>query len=203
MPPTVILLEPFQELFHLFEEEFYPEVFPGCVLGLIPINPNTISYFHADKFQDDEGLVYHEIGINRVYLGKLPEITLAGQLLREMVRLWIYLQGTGSQKNYITPSAADELERVGLQPTGNTSNRRTGYGIHQVTVPGGRFEILYQDFSHRYGRLAPLQERRGPSRIKTGYRCPVTGTTLFGWGAPTDSPRTLECPGTDTTPRLP
>jgi hypothetical protein len=72
MPSTVTLLEPFQELFHLFEEEFYPGVFPGCVLGLIPISPATISYFHAEKFQDDEGQVYHEIVINRVYLGKLP-----------------------------------------------------------------------------------------------------------------------------------
>jgi hypothetical protein len=150
---------------------------------------HSYGYFAADRFSGRVGeFGKHELALNPDgFIGRSDK-DIAATLLHEMVHLWQQVAGTPAARRYHDREWAAKMKAVGLQPsnTGIVGGKETGQHMHHYVIPGGAFDVSYEQLAATGWKLnLQSAHRPGPkatTNSKTKFTCGSCGQNA--WGKP-------------------
>ncbi|HVT63415.1 MAG TPA: SprT-like domain-containing protein [Legionellaceae bacterium] len=182
MTPTKIQFEAYQNTFDYFNKELFEGKLPHVFLNF---SRRAKAYgFFAPKRWNSNGTVCHEISLNPSLL-KRPIIEVCSTLVHEQCHLKIEEDGKASKNGYHSKVWADLMEQVGLMPssTGYEGGKRTGLRVSHYIIPGGRFEVAFNNIPKEY--LLPmvcddLELRKVQPQARSKYSCEPCNVKVYG-----------------------
>lgn len=135
----------------------------GCILAFARLK-NVLGYFCADRFQNLDGQIAHEMTLNPQFLRLRSDRDVLGTLVHEMAHHWrhdhgpLNRRGSRGAAGYHDKVWAAKMLELGLLPTttGKPGGAKTGYSVTHLIVDEGPFdrhcrELLANGFRIRWG----------------------------------------------------
>jgi len=145
--PTENLLNPTEKLYKFFNtvyKHFNESLFHGELSDTILTlqrQANTMGYFSANRWTDNNGNNIHEIALNPQYFASFPLLELFQTMVHEQCHLWQEEYGNPSRTGYHNKEWANKMESVGLMPstTGKEGGRKVGQKVADYAIANSKF----------------------------------------------------------------
>lgn len=162
---------------------FNRELFDGKLLPVVlnfSRHANCYGFFAPNRwYAADSELVTHEISLNPTHLRQRDLRATYSTLVHEMAHCWQEEHGKKkSKRGYHNQEWADQMKRIGLQPTttGLPGGSETGYKVTHMIVDDGPYDRAFQDMPDELKLpwlceepVKEQKEKRAKSKIK--YTC--------------------------------
>jgi hypothetical protein len=193
--PTIDLWQHYQAAFDYFNGKLFEDSLQPCILNF-SCKGRSRGYFIPHRWRQGEGDCTHEISLNPALLSR-PVDEVMAMLVRLMVSLWQYQQGTPGKAGYFDQEWAAKMEEVGLIPsdTGQPGGKKTGYRVWHLIDPGGSFAAALKEMPQDYFPWRGETPMRAipSSKDKITYVCPKCGTKFWGREGISAICMTLDC----------
>lgn len=139
--PTKALYRLLDAAYAHFNQQLFGGRLPACMLTLQRYR-NTMGYFSAERWVNDDGDLAHEIALNPAYFAQHRVIEVLQTLVHEQCHLWQHLYGyRKSRTSYHNREWAEKMHEIGLMPssTGEVGGAQTGQTMSDYPIADGRF----------------------------------------------------------------
>ena len=137
-------------------------------------------YFSPDRFagRGFKGQT-HELALNPDCFAGRSDREIISTLVHEMAHVWEQEFGKPPRGGYHGRAWADEMKRIGLQPstTGAEGGKETGQKVSHYIVTAGAFDVAFSELEAA-GLKLKWESKSGPAKIvkskesKVKYTCP-------------------------------
>ncbi|MEM7757939.1 MAG: SprT-like domain-containing protein [Cyanobacteria bacterium P01_A01_bin.40] len=183
--PTQELWESYEAAFDFFNQMLFDGELPQCVLNFSCKGRANGAFTPArweKQIQGAKAKTSHEISLNPALLQQSID-QIMSVLVRLMVHLWQYQQGTASDhQGYHNRYWSEKMAEIGLPAThdGTIEGRKSGYKMQHWIKPEGKFAQALKEMPQNYfpwqGEVS-LKKHHPPARIK--YICPVCNNVVM------------------------
>lgn len=139
-----------KEAFEFFNSRLFEGKLENCIITL-ERKASVRGFFVKNRFIDESGKMKNQISLNPFYFKKKGLEATLMTLCHEMCHLKTALEGKFHTKGYHDSVWADEMKKIGLQPssTGKKGGRETGFRMSQYVISGGPFEKAFKELKSR------------------------------------------------------
>lgn len=139
--PTKETYDRFQQAYDHFNKALFGGTLPNALITL-QRRKGTYGYFAGARFRHEDGRMADEIALNPATFTDRPYKEVLATLVHEMVHLWQHHKGEPGRGRYHNREWADQMKKVGLQPTDNGAEggKETGESVSHLIVEGGPFD---------------------------------------------------------------
>ena len=156
-----------EDLFYFYNQNIFNGELPDCLVCLAS-HRKAHGYFWAKRWKSTDNNVIHEIALNPDSMDR-PDIKWHSTLVHEMVHLWEEAGGKKSRYGYHNKKWAKKMEEIGLMPsdTAEPGGKKTGQRVSHYVIPGGSFEIAFNEISENDKKSLKLQYVPNSTYIET------------------------------------
>ena len=208
--PTKEMSEALQSMRDYLNMTLFDGALPECFITLTR-NKNVIGGYHSkDQWQNEDGQLVAEIGLNSNFVINGDQVTLMNVLLHELLHLEQNQKGTQGRVGYHNQDFADRCKELGLQVTCHDPGREgaeTGTNISTELIHDGPAEqaLALCDIDLPYytsniididgngnpqegekprtqGQIIVVETetKKGASGSRTKFTCPKCGAAAWG-----------------------
>ena len=165
---TVSQYKTFQLAFDYFNAKLFDGGLPQLLVTL-QRHGGTLGYFAPKRFiARANGEIAHELALNPDgFLGRTDE-DITSTLIHEQVHLWQQVHGRPPRRGYHDKQWAGKMKSIGLYPssTGKVGGKETGGRVSHFIIPGGPFQLAWQELARGGSNSIGKANRRSGSHGK-------------------------------------
>jgi len=138
-----------EHAYDYFNQTLFGGILPGALMTL-RADRKSLSFFHHERFANEDGKFVDEIALNSAYFGIWPVECTLSVLVHEMCHQAMHhrsnVKPSSKKPGYHSKEWADQMIAVGLFPssTGRPGGKSTGTSVGHYIIVGGYFEIACQ-----------------------------------------------------------
>jgi len=208
LEPTLAMAESLQEITNYLDAFLFDGKLPPCFITLTR-NKKVIGGYHAkDQWENADGDIVPEIGINSNLLAQDDPLVIYNVLIHELLHLELSHAGTGGRVGYHNKQFAERCNELGLSiqcgDKDASEGQQTGQAIETNIIEGGKAETaiakIPTDLAYYAKHVLDIDDDGQPEQVlpgqptpqkptepktktagkRTKYQCPECGLSMWG-----------------------
>ena len=184
LEPTIAMAESLQEITNYLDAFLFEGKLPPCFITLTR-NKKVIGGYHAqDQWENQDGDIVPEIGINSNLLAQDDPLVIYNVLIHELLHLELSHNGTGGRTGYHNKQFEKRCNELGLSilcgDKDAVEGQQTGQAIETNIIEGGKAEMaiakIPTDLAYYAKHILDIDESGNPEKTLPGAPMPQTPT---------------------------
>jgi len=176
LEPTIAMAESLQEITNYLDAYLFEGKLPPCFITLTRNNKVLGGYHAQDQWENADGVIVPEIGINSNLLAQDDPLVIYNVLIHELLHLELSHAGTGGRTGYHNKQFEQRCNELGLSITCNDKDavegQQTGQSIETNIIEGGPAEMaiakIPTDLAYYAKHVLDIDESGKPEKTIPG-----------------------------------